>query len=194
MINRFNPISANYRLHVLQKQDNAQNLPEGNANENSSNSGLTCPPEQNRIPAEEVLNFYENQPIPTNINQQNGFDEKEALVAQTLNIPVEEFHNLPENQKRQMVQQYNRENPNNPIPDKLPEPRPQQPQRNIMPQRQINPGPFDYNSRTNPEGQPTRVTVHNNEISQVHVYNGETSEWEIDTNNPLLYYGKRTED
>ena len=67
MINRFNPISANYRLHVLQKQDNAQNLPEGNANENSSNSGLTCPPERNRIPAEEVLNFYENQPIPTNI-------------------------------------------------------------------------------------------------------------------------------
>ena len=48
----------------------------------------------------------------------NNPDPREAEVAKRLNIPVEQFHALSEQEKAEMVRKYNQEHPNDRIPEK----------------------------------------------------------------------------
>ena len=74
------------------------------------------------ITSEDLLNFVEEQRFqafqPAK-QQEEVIDPREAEVAKRLGFSAEEFHKLPEEQKQQMVIQFNREHPDNPIPDKL---------------------------------------------------------------------------
>ena len=74
------------------------------------------------ITSEEVLKFMKGQSVQSFSQprqQEKAEDPREAEVAKKLGVTVEDFHKLPEDQKQQMVAQYNQEHPNDRIPEKL---------------------------------------------------------------------------
>ena len=64
----------------------------------------------------------------------NKYDPKEAAVAKKLGMSVEEFVNLPEDEKAQKVQAYNKAHPDDKIEEKGKNQQPMQPIGNEMQQ------------------------------------------------------------